>query len=414
MTSFRNGSHDPEYKLTELTKVKLNFTGHNGPPRMPQTKCPPVRYNERQMIPKPMILGKRTSYGSKDLPIFFVGQDENKIEIVRIKTENSMMIEKSPIPTPTNADRNYAIPQTTAYYSITSTIQPTIPTPPPIPTFSSTMTNEQAIKKLTTPIPDESTVNVQQIAADMMKWFSVTKCKKSVFAAKILKAAKGSIGYILTVKVGYTELRNWKEPYTRMYNWLKMSDAERREFLKMDLYPEEEESEESSSDDSDEELEEYTDHNGKFYPPEKFDLKRLLIADTPEPSEPGAMTFERMAAILNRPVVYMNTKKTIAKLKEWFETSGITKVWFSENILGKNRKAIHHVLHDTREWSKLKQGKENYERVFNWMRISEHERQEIIWLLEGKRERPPPVNFISTSMERVQQILAENQSTDLN
>ncbi|KAF1756295.1 hypothetical protein GCK72_012748 [Caenorhabditis remanei] len=398
MTSFRNGSHDPEYKLTELTKVKLNFPGHNGTPRMPQAKCPPVRYNERQMIPKPMILGKRTSYGSKDLPIFFVGQDENKIEIVRIKTENSMMIEKSPIPTPTNTDRNYAMPQTTTYYSIPSTIQPTIPTPLPLPTLSSTMTVEQAIKKLTTPIPDEATVNVQQIAADMMKWFSVTKCKKAVFAAKILKAAKGSIGYILTVKVGYTELRNWKEPYTRMYNWLKMSDAERKEFLKMDLYPQEEESEESSND-SDEEIDEDsdTDHN-----------------DTPEPSEPGAMTFERMAAILNRPVVYMNTKKTIAKLKEWFETSGITKVWFSENILGKNRKAIHHVLHDTREWSKLKQGKENYERVFNWMRISEHERQEIIWLLEGKRERTPPVNFISTSMERVQQILAENQSTDLN
>ncbi|EFO84082.1 hypothetical protein CRE_16958 [Caenorhabditis remanei] len=385
MTSFRNGSQDPEYKLTELTKVKLNFPGHNGTPRMPQMKRPPVHSNERQMIPKPMTMGKRTSYGSKDLPIFFVGQDENKIEIVRIKTENSMMVEKT---APT--DRDYAMPQTTTYYSIPSTIQPTIPTPLPLPTFSSTMTVEQAIKKLTTPIPDEATVNVQQIAADMMK------CRKR------------SIGYILTVKVGYTELRNWKEPYTRMYNWLKMSDAERKEFLKMDLYPEEEESEESSSDDSDV-LEDDEEHNGKFYSPEKFDMKRLLITETPEPSEPGAMTFERMAAILNRPVVYMNTKKTIAKLKEWFKTSGITKVWFSENILGKNRKAIHHVLHDTREWSKLKQGKENYERVFNWMRISEHERQEIIWLLEGKRERPPPVNFISTSMERVQQILAENQ-----
>ena len=74
MTSFRNGSQDPEYKLTELTKVKLNFPGHNGTPRMPQMKRPPVHSNERQMIPKPMTMGKRTSYGSKDLPIFFVGQ----------------------------------------------------------------------------------------------------------------------------------------------------------------------------------------------------------------------------------------------------------------------------------------------------------------------------------------------------
>ncbi|EFO84118.1 hypothetical protein CRE_16959 [Caenorhabditis remanei] len=213
----------------------------------------------------------------------------------------------------------------------------------------SPMTVEQSIRFLTQPIPANINVNTTEIVKEIKEWLASSSYTNKYFASNILNIKGNHLTNIFAQPRDFNSLRNTKETFIKMYNWLEMSEDVRTEMLKMNLY--------------------------------EYESPLQDENDTPKKifrQNPATMTAERIRELMNQPVAYMNTKKVTQDIKEWLARTQTTRKWFATNIVGRAKRTLVINLNYPKEWKELTRGKEAYVRLYNWMRMSEEERQDIM------------------------------------
>ncbi|EFO94674.1 hypothetical protein CRE_23843 [Caenorhabditis remanei] len=213
----------------------------------------------------------------------------------------------------------------------------------------SPMTVEQAIRLLTKPIPSQINVNTTEIVKEIKEWLGSSSYTNKYFASNILNIKGNHLTNIFAQPRDFISLRNTKEAFIKMYNWLEMSEDMRTEMLKMNLY--------------------------------EYESPLQDENDTPKKifrQNPATMTAERIRELMNQPVAYMNTRKVTSDIKMWMARTQTTRKWFATNIMGRAKRTLVINLNYPKEWEELTRGKEVYVRLYNWMRMSEEERQDIM------------------------------------
>ncbi|EFO90850.1 hypothetical protein CRE_15210 [Caenorhabditis remanei] len=213
----------------------------------------------------------------------------------------------------------------------------------------SSMTVEQAIRLLTKPIPANINVNTTEIVKEIKEWLGSSSYTNKYFASNILNIKGNHLTNIFAQPRDFNSLRNTKEAFIKMYNWLEMSEDMRTEMLKMNLY----ENESPLQDEND--------------TPKKIFRQN-----------PATMTAERVRELMNQPVAYMNTRKVTSDIKMWMAKTQTTRKWFATNIMGRAKRTLVINLNYPKEWEELTRGKEVYVKLYNWMRMSKEERQDIM------------------------------------
>ncbi|KAF1756460.1 hypothetical protein GCK72_012913 [Caenorhabditis remanei] len=237
-----------------------------------------------------------------------------------------------------------------------------------LPTSSSTssMSAEQARELLSTPIPDNVYLDTKDIARQMKEWFTLGICTQSFFAAKILGTPRNRFHTILTTPLRFKKLRNGKELYIKMYNWLKMSEDVKREIWSVAGMNDEKSKKIVQEPEGEEE---------EYECPTEISKKRevSLLSET-SPS----ITAETFNAIINKKINYVNTKNISILMKNWLQRTQATQRWFAKKILGRSRKTLGQCLNKPKDWKELSQKRKIYVKMYNWMCLTEEQRLKMM------------------------------------
>ncbi|KAF1756478.1 hypothetical protein GCK72_012931 [Caenorhabditis remanei] len=108
-------------------------------------------------------------------------------------------------------------------------------------------------------------------------------------------------------------------------------------------------------------------------------------------SRPRSMSAEQAQELLSTPVldnVYLDTKDIARQMKKWFTLGICTQAFFAVNVLGTVRNRLHRVLTIPRPFDSLKAGKELYIKMYNWLKLSEDVKKEILSIFGINDEKP--------------------------
>ncbi|KAF1746084.1 hypothetical protein GCK72_022536 [Caenorhabditis remanei] len=351
MISNRNvdNRHTAEYTLTELKNVEYPLdTGCNGTHQMNQIL---ISCNEKNMLIEENKFETRpTPFGSKQFQIY---QNEHLYQSI-YETEMKKLhgvdhkIEKSSVIGQKRKQPDIDEPD----YSMDCTSSP------PLPARSDPCA---MLKKLTKPIPSHIQVDNRKTVRDMKEWFGLQHCTIKFFCDTFLNINPNHLRNLFAQPREFHVLREAKQVFIKMYNWLEMSDDERAKMLKMDLKSE------RSSD-----FETILDENE---PP-----KKVIRLDCPTPNQlfSSPITAEKVAEIMNKPATYVNTKKVSKDLKEWLRSTKTSREWFATTIMERAKRTLRDHLNNPKDWNDMVKGQEIFLRMHNWMAISEEERQAIL------------------------------------
>ncbi|EFO94728.1 hypothetical protein CRE_12448, partial [Caenorhabditis remanei] len=306
-----------DYTLTELTTVQYPFFTHGIHPKRQES----ITCSERKMLieEKKFEMRRQMTYGSGQHPnsktLLNVSNtyetETNRFQrIVDYESEkwaenmNQGIIKEPKVSTSDQYLRKPSLPLLNA-------------------SSTSPMTVEQAIRFLTQPIPANINVNTTEIVKEIKEWLGSSSYTNKYFASNILNIKEKNLTNIFAQKRDFNSLRNTKETFIKMYNWLEMSEDVRAEMLKMNLY--EYENNEST-------LQDKNGKSRKFYMPQIYNTQ--IFSEPPKKiirQDPAIMTAERIDELMNQPVAYMSTKKITQDIKEWMARTRTTRKWFAES-----------------------------------------------------------------------------------
>ncbi|EFO99302.1 hypothetical protein CRE_17621 [Caenorhabditis remanei] len=96
----------------------------------------------------------------------------------------------------------------------------------------------------------------------------------------------------------------------------------------------------------------------------------------------------------------MNTKKVTSEIKKWLARTRTTCKWFSTNIVGRAKRMLVINLNYPKEWKELT--KEVYVKLYNWMRMSVEERQDVMRFYWAEYvEEQESKNEVSKSLDNI-------------
>ncbi|EFO89361.1 hypothetical protein CRE_24333 [Caenorhabditis remanei] len=367
-----------DYTLTELTTVQYPFFTHGIHPKRQES----ITCSERKMLieEKKFEMRRQMTYGSghrsNSKTLLNVNASSNVHEIETNRFQRIMDYESEKWAMATGENMNQGISESklgeyekvkigenltifsepkesTSVQHQPKSVQSCIDNFSSLPLLNasspSPMTVEQAITLLTQPIPANINVNTTEIIKEIKEWLGSSSNTNKFFASNILNIKEKNLTNIFAQKRDFNSLRNTKETFIKMYNWLEMSEDMRTEMLKMNLY--------------------------------EYESPLQDENDTPKKifrQNPATMTAERIRELMNNPVTYMSTKKVTSDIKMWLARTQTTRKWFATNIMGRAKRTLVINLNYPKEWEELTRGKEIYVRLYNWMRMSEEERQDIM------------------------------------
>ena len=85
--------------------------------------------------------------------------------------------------------------------------------------------------------------------------------------------------------------------------------------------------------------------------------------------------------MLSKPIpneIEANTKKISLEMKIWFSLEICSQSYFAVKILNVDRGRLHSLMRDARDFNTLKSGKDLYTRMYNWLKLSSGERDELL------------------------------------
>ncbi|EFO89283.1 hypothetical protein CRE_20139 [Caenorhabditis remanei] len=108
-------------------------------------------------------------------------------------------------------------------------------------------------------------------------------------------------------------------------------------------------------------------------------------------SQIRSMSTEQAHELLSTPIsdsVYLDTKDIARQIKEWFTLGICTQAFFAVHVLGTVRNRLHRVLTIPRPFNSLKTGKELFIKMYNWLKLSEDVKKEILSIFGINDEKP--------------------------
>ncbi|EFO85138.1 hypothetical protein CRE_21459 [Caenorhabditis remanei] len=108
-------------------------------------------------------------------------------------------------------------------------------------------------------------------------------------------------------------------------------------------------------------------------------------------SRPRSMSAKQARELLSAPIpdnVYLDTKDIARQMREWFTLGICTQAFFAVHVLGTVRNRLHRVLTIPRPFNSLKAGKELYIKMYNWLKLSEDVKKEILSIFGINDEKP--------------------------
>uniref|UniRef100_A0A1I7UVD5 One cut domain family member n=1 Tax=Caenorhabditis tropicalis TaxID=1561998 RepID=A0A1I7UVD5_9PELO len=95
---------------------------------------------------------------------------------------------------------------------------------------------------------------------------------------------------------------------------------------------------------------------------------------------PPTLTVHQANEILGTPIPERcpDTKKIANRITEWLKTSKTHQKEFSENVIGRSQGTLSSILKTPKPWKAMHCGREVFIRMYNFMRISEEERKQIM------------------------------------
>ncbi|EFO85548.1 hypothetical protein CRE_29106 [Caenorhabditis remanei] len=356
-----------EYTLTELKNVEYpSDTGCNGTHQMNQIL---VSCNEKNMLIEENKFETRpTPFGSRQ---FQISHNEHLYQsIYETETKNLHGVDHKTEKSSVSGQKRKQPDIDEPDYSMDCTSSPPL---------SARSDPCAMFKKITKPIPSHIEVDNRKIVRDMKEWFGLQHCTIKFFCDTFLNINPNHLRNLFAQPREFHVLREAKQVFIKMYNWLEMSDDERAEMLKMDLYPK---SERSSY------FETVLDENGELSKSCSFNLteilseppKKIIRIDCPTPNQllSRPITAEKVAEIMNKPATYVDTKRVSKDLKEWLRSTKTSREWFATTIMERAKRTLRDHLNNPKDWNDMVKGQEIFLRMHNWMAISEEERQAIL------------------------------------
>ncbi|KAF1756462.1 hypothetical protein GCK72_012915 [Caenorhabditis remanei] len=116
------------------------------------------------------------------------------------------------------------------------------------------------------------------------------------------------------------------------------------------------------------------------------------VASSPSTSSrPRSMSAKQAHELLSTPIpdnVYLDTKDIARQMREWFTLAICSQSFFAAHVLGTVRNRLHRVLTIPRPFDSLKTGKELFIKMYNWLKLSEDVKKEILSIFEIDNEKP--------------------------
>ncbi|EFP10579.1 hypothetical protein CRE_23214 [Caenorhabditis remanei] len=119
-------------------------------------------------------------------------------------------------------------------------------------------------------------------------------------------------------------------------------------------------------------------------------------------SRPRSLSAEQAHELLSTLIpdnVYLDTKDIARQMKEWFTFGICTQAFFAVHVLGTVRNCLHRVLTIPRPFNSLKTGKKLYIKMYNWLKLSEDVKKEILSVFGINDEKPKKFKNVSEDME---------------
>ncbi|EFO85148.1 hypothetical protein CRE_21437 [Caenorhabditis remanei] len=377
------------YILAELTNVR--HPGNTDCYGILKRKEVPISCFEREFVEKENRF--RTECELRDHPIFFGILDENqyttKFEPAtkRMKLEDSSVDQETSVGSCSLPERgvtrelnydvlhfNRPMPSSSPeifFSSVSSSLS--LPTS----THYHSMTVEQAQELLSTPISYKINLDTKEIAGQMREWFTLAICTQAFFAVHVLGVARNRFHRVLTIPPPFSSMKNGKELFIKMYNWLKMSEDVKKEILSV------------SGTNSIKFAQESVNEEEEYECPKEISRRRTasIHSETSSYSSSSlssdsfldtSITDETFNVFINKPVNYVNTKKISNLIKDWLEETQATQEWFATMILGRCRRTLSQCLNNPKDWKDLSQKREIYVKMHNWMCLREEQRHKIM------------------------------------
>ncbi|KAF1756477.1 hypothetical protein GCK72_012930 [Caenorhabditis remanei] len=101
----------------------------------------------------------------------------------------------------------------------------------------------------------------------------------------------------------------------------------------------------------------------------------------PTSTQSHSMSTEQAQQLLNTTISYkinLNTKEIASQMREWFTLAICSQAFFAAHVLGVARNRFHRVLTVPPPFSSMKTGKELYIKMYNWLKLSEDVKKEIL------------------------------------
>ncbi|KAF1756469.1 hypothetical protein GCK72_012922 [Caenorhabditis remanei] len=109
----------------------------------------------------------------------------------------------------------------------------------------------------------------------------------------------------------------------------------------------------------------------------------LSSLSLPTSTQSRSMSAEQARELLtmSTPIpdnIYIDTNDIARKMKEWFTLRISTRSFFAVHVLGTGRNRLRKLLTVPRPFNSLKAGKELYIKMYNWLKLSEDVKKEIL------------------------------------
>ncbi|EFO89282.1 hypothetical protein CRE_20140 [Caenorhabditis remanei] len=101
----------------------------------------------------------------------------------------------------------------------------------------------------------------------------------------------------------------------------------------------------------------------------------------PTSTQSHLMSIEQAQDFLSTPIsskINLNTKEIASQMREWFNLAICTQAFFAVHVLGVVRNRFHRVLTVPPLFDSLKTGKELFIKMYNWLKLSEDVKKEIL------------------------------------
>ncbi|EFO85136.1 hypothetical protein CRE_21434 [Caenorhabditis remanei] len=101
----------------------------------------------------------------------------------------------------------------------------------------------------------------------------------------------------------------------------------------------------------------------------------------PTSTQSHSMSIEQAQKLLSTPIsskINLDTKEIARRMREWFTLAICSQAFFAVHVRGVARNRFHRVLTIPPPFDSLKTGKELYIKMYNWLKISEDVKKEIL------------------------------------